>query len=199
MDRKRKQPEKDVKNKTKGLSVSPKRKVQKIHDFFKQNLHNLSQSPTRSDNSENNEAVNKDSDVEREALHNDVTPKQTLIQPWIQHDHSPNRTECKMIENTSMLDVDAPTMILDLFLVEMPEDFFQLYEFCKSISKDLPSYKSIFELVGPYDVLKSKIKWPENEDDKEKFLTQWRYYYDPPEFQVRKRNKISRNTDILSL
>jgi len=42
--------------------------------------------------------------------------------------------------------------------------------------------------VGPYDVLSGNLKYSESEDDKEKYLIHWRYYYDPPEFQVNKIN-----------
>lgn len=70
----------------------------------------------------------------------------------------------------------------------MPKDFFEFYEFCKSISNNNPvtACKAIqLKLVGPYDVLEGRINC-EDEDDKEKYLTHWRYYYDPPEFQVHK-------------
>ncbi|EFN87239.1 UPF0609 protein C4orf27-like protein [Harpegnathos saltator] len=69
----------------------------------------------------------------------------------------------------------------------MPKDFYQFYEFCKSISKDNPllALKSVcLKLVGPYDILGGKIKNLTSEKDKEKYLTHWRYYYDTPEFQT---------------
>ncbi|KAK2588095.1 hypothetical protein KPH14_004156 [Odynerus spinipes] len=76
--------------------------------------------------------------------------------------------------------------ILNLFLVKMPEDFYQLYEFCKLTSNEDPlkTLKPInLYLVGPYDILNCKLKSFKN-NDKEKYLRHWRYYYDPPEFQT---------------
>ncbi|KAF7414494.1 hypothetical protein HZH68_002983 [Vespula germanica] len=76
--------------------------------------------------------------------------------------------------------------IKNLFLVQMPEDFYQFYEFCKLISKNTPlmALKSIhLNLVGPFDILDNKLKSFKNKD-KEKYLRHWRYYYDPPELQT---------------
>lgn len=101
---------------------------------------------------------------------------------------SEDPTKCNTVEKTSMpYDFDSEKIIKDLFLVEMPKDFFQFYDFCKSISKNDPLLvcKSAgLELVGPYDILSGKIKNLGSECDKEKYLIHWRYYYDPPEFQV---------------
>ncbi|XP_014611323.1 PREDICTED: UPF0609 protein C4orf27 homolog [Polistes canadensis] len=76
--------------------------------------------------------------------------------------------------------------IKNLLLVEMPEDFYQFYDFCKLISEKEPlmALKSInLYLVGPFDIISNKLKSYKN-NDKEKYLRHWRYYYDPPEFQT---------------
>lgn len=71
------------------------------------------------------------------------------------------------------------------FLVDMPEDFYQFWDLCKKLSADKPkeSFKQAgLTLVGPYDVLDELFEdknYSENE-----YLLHWRYYYDPPEFQV---------------
>jgi hypothetical protein len=173
---------KNVKNEIKIESESPEKKLQKTCMFFKKNLHTLSPSPTKSDDDKNSkEDNNKNSDVEIEASDNDKTSKKILNQ----YNHSSDITKCKIIDNVS--DVDAQKIILDLFLVEMPKDFFQFYEFWKNISKNnsLSIHNSVcLKLVGPYDVLEGKIKY--SEGDQNKLLTHWRYYYDPPEFQVYK-------------
>lgn len=196
---KRKQPVKNVKNKTKAQSESPQRKLQKTCEVFEKNLHTLSPSPTRSDDNksseedDDNKDDNKNSDVETEASNDNVIPKNTSLSRC----NSPDPVECKTIENISTSDLKAQKLILDLFLVEMPKDFFQFYEFCESISKDdaLSACKAIrLKLVGPFDVLEGKIKYSENKSDQDRFLTHWRYYYDPPEFQVRRRNEISANS-----
>ncbi|KMR04850.1 hypothetical protein RF55_407 [Lasius niger] len=175
---KRKNPLKDDKKKTQ--PKSPQRKLQKIREFCERNLHDISPSPERSDKDSN-----KDSNVKTEASDKGTTIVQTSSD---QYNHSlESSVERSTVENVSTSNVDAEKIIMDLFLVEMPIDFFQFYEFCKSISKDNPllACKSVcLKLVGPYDVLDGKIKSSENASDKEKFLIHWRYYYDPPEFQT---------------
>lgn len=174
---KRKNPFKDDE---KAWSVSPERKLQKKHEPSEKNLHNLSPSPERTD-------VDKDKNEDNNDIFNEeakTSSKEISLKGC-------NLTENNASENISIS--DAKRIIMDLFLVEMPEDFFQFYEFCKSISKDNPlsACKSVrLKLVGPYDVLNGKIKMSSNEDNKEKYLTHWRYYYDLPEFQVHKMNYI---------
>ncbi|XP_011163707.2 histone PARylation factor 1 [Solenopsis invicta] len=173
---KRKNP---IKNDGKAQSESPPRKLQKTHESSSdRNLHNLSPSPERTDVKDNNK--NDDEHVNEKA--------ETSIERISPNGHnSPEPTKHNVAENILISDVDAEKIIMDLFLVEMPKDFYQFYEFCKSISKDNPllACKSArLKLVGPYDVLNGKIKISSNEDDKEKYLTHWRYYYDPPEFQT---------------
>jgi len=180
---------KNVKNEMKVQSESPEKKLQKTCEFFKKNLHTLSLSPTKSDDDKSSKEDNKNSDVEIEASDNDGTSKKISLN---QYNHSSDINKYKIIDNVS--DVDAQKIILDLFLVKMPKDFFQFYEFWKNISKNnsLSIYKSVhLKLVGPYDVLEGKIKY--SEGNQNKFLTHWRYYYDPPEFQVCKKDKTSTN------
>ncbi|XP_046837716.1 histone PARylation factor 1 [Vespa crabro] len=103
---------------------------------------------------------------------------------------------CTSLDNSNQTDSDDSCIILspncmkesikNLFLVQMPEDFYQFYEFCKLISKNaaLRALKSVhLNLVGPFDILDNKLKSFKNKD-KEKYLGHWRYYYDPPEFQT---------------
>ncbi|XP_018405538.1 PREDICTED: histone PARylation factor 1 [Cyphomyrmex costatus] len=171
---KRKQPIKDDK---KAGSESPQRKLQKTLETSEKNLHSLSPSPERNDVIiHNNEDDNENLKEKTEASDKKI----------LNRHNSYNSVENDATENTSMSDVNVKKIIADLFLVEMPEDFFQFYEFCKSISKDNPllACKSIrLKLVGPYDILDGKIKIL-SENDKERYLTHWRYYYDPPEFQT---------------
>lgn len=182
--KKRKNPFKDDR---KARSESPQRKLQMTHESFEKNLHNLSPSPERTvikdDNEDNNENLND----KAEALNEKISPnKHNSLDP----------TEYNATKNILMSDVNPKKTIMDLFLVEMPKDFFQFYEFCKSISKDNPlsACKSVrLKLVGPYDVLDGKIKISTSKD-KEEYLTHWRYYYDPPEFQVYKINQYLQMT-----
>jgi hypothetical protein len=69
-----------------------------------------------------------------------------------------------------------------LFLVDMPDDFFKFYEWLQTeedIEKMLGSVN--LELIGPYDLLMGKLPILDNTDY---YLLHWRFYYDPPEFQV---------------
>ncbi|XP_073978719.1 histone PARylation factor 1 [Rhodnius prolixus] len=78
---------------------------------------------------------------------------------------------------------DTKEKIRLLFLVEMPDDFYEFYEFCKSISPASPrkALKPLnLELVGPFDVLNGAIM----KCTKETALRHYRYFYDPPEFQT---------------
>jgi len=96
--------------------------------------------------------------------------------------------EEEMIEE-SYLDIlpSSPTNIRDniksKFLVSMPDDFFEFYEFCKSLNSVKPSLALTsvgLKLCGPYDVLSGNI--PANAPRSTKlYLTHGRYYYDPPE------------------
>ncbi|KYQ54480.1 hypothetical protein ALC60_06627 [Trachymyrmex zeteki] len=171
---KRKHPIKDDK---KAQSESPQKKLQKTLEPSERNLHSLSPSPERNDVIDDNKGDNEKFKKKTETSDKKIS---------LNGHNSVNSTENNATENTSMPDMDAKR-IMDLFLVEMPKDFFQFYEFCKNISKDNPlsACKSVrLKLVGPYDILDGKIKISSSENNKEKYLIHWRYYYDPPEFQT---------------
>lgn len=72
------------------------------------------------------------------------------------------------------------------FLVEMPEDFFQFYDFCKGLNKEDPSSAlspAGLKLCGAYDVIGGKIP-KDCPRSASLYLRHYRYYYDPPEFQT---------------
>lgn len=164
----------------KARSESPQKKLQKTRESSERNLHNLSPSPERTDAVIDNTGDDKEKFNEKpETSSKEISSNGCDSLNSTEHKHN-------AAEETSM-STDAERIIVDLFLVEMPKDFFQFYQFCKSISKDNPlsACKAVrLKLVGPYDALDGKIKVPSSEDDKEKYLTHWRYYYDPPEFQT---------------
>lgn len=115
-------------------------------------------------------------------------------------DQAENNAESNMNMNTNMnmnsnsvatitrtLDSveDRKCFIKEKFLVDMPDDFYHFWTLCAKIRKDRPkeAFKDIgLMLVGPYDVLDESFRV--GPDDDEKYLLHWRYYYDPPEFQV---------------
>lgn len=86
--------------------------------------------------------------------------------------------------------IDSPAeFISSKFLVQMPDDFFAFWSFCEAESKNNSKPENLFKkfglsLVGPFDVLAKKF---DNVDPFEPgdYLRHWRFYYDPPEFQVR--------------
>ncbi|XP_045205412.2 histone PARylation factor 1-like [Mercenaria mercenaria] len=86
--------------------------------------------------------------------------------------------------------VDVRENIKQKFLVEMPEDFYQFWDFCKSEKPDSPTdaLKDLvgLQLVGPFDILAGKHKGVKTNrhGKRPNFLLHWRYYYDPPEFQT---------------
>ncbi|XP_067204832.1 histone PARylation factor 1-like [Linepithema humile] len=166
-----------VQSEKKARLETPQRKLQKVHESSERTVHKLSPSTERSsDNTNSDEDNNENYSVIPETLDKDITQIVT-------------NSNCspKSVENILISHIDVQKIIKDLFLVEMPTDFFQFYEFCKNVSKDNPllALKSVgLKLVGPYDVLNGNLKNSETEDDKEKYLTHWRYYYDPPEFQT---------------
>jgi hypothetical protein len=102
-------------------------------------------------------------------------------------------TKSESVSNEYVEDTfdDAAQLILEIFLVSMPKDFYQFYEFCKELKPNDPStaFKIVdIKLVGPYDILNGTIT--KNTPDKINLLTHWRYYYDPPEFQVIQKNLV---------
>jgi len=81
---------------------------------------------------------------------------------------------------------DVKEKIKQKFLVDMPEDFYAFYEFCKEMKKTDPHdalSAAGLKLCGPFDILGGRI--PENAPRSASlYLRHYRYYYDPPEFQT---------------
>ncbi|XP_063708059.1 histone PARylation factor 1-like [Culicoides brevitarsis] len=83
---------------------------------------------------------------------------------------------------------DPALFIKQVFFVTMPADFYSFWEFCKTLVKPERGPETAFEsfglkLVGPFDVLAGKFKDLQRFEPIE-YLTHWRFYYDPPEFQT---------------
>lgn len=88
---------------------------------------------------------------------------------------------------------DAASMYLNYirtnFLVEMPNDVLKFWSFCKTYSSEFKrAPESLFgkldmQLVGPFDVFAGHFEncGPIIANE---YLRHWRFYYDPPEFQV---------------
>lgn len=81
---------------------------------------------------------------------------------------------------------DKKQFIKEKFLVEMPDDFYAFYEFCKKLNTrdPLKAFADVdLFLVGPFDVLADKFTNVKSKTS-DQYLIHWRYYYDPPEFQT---------------
>lgn len=69
----------------------------------------------------------------------------------------------------------------ELFLVNMPTDFYKFYEYLKEEGNaDLALSRVNLQLIGPYELLMGRLPIV---DDKDLYLIHWRFFYDPPEFQ----------------
>lgn len=82
------------------------------------------------------------------------------------------------------------SIIKELFLVEMPDDFFKFYEFIDGLGKSAEATMASvnLELIGPFDLLLGKLPVLEQKDY---YLVHWRFFYDPPEFQAVLKKKNS--------
>lgn len=127
--------------------------------------------------------------VTNSTIDNKVTSDKPCIQEDMEHSNTisvlEEAVEVKNKVHTSK-NFDKKEFIKAKFLVEMPTDFYEFWEFCKKINTNNPSLalKDIdLLLVGPYDVLADKFCDVEEKTD-EDYLIHWRYYHDPPEFQT---------------
>ncbi|CAG0882806.1 unnamed protein product [Darwinula stevensoni] len=72
------------------------------------------------------------------------------------------------------------------FLVSMPPDFFQFWEFCRSIDSKNPHdalKPTKLKPVGPFDLMSGKLE-KLGCRKLSPYLRHYRFYYDPPEFQT---------------
>lgn len=94
------------------------------------------------------------------------------------------------VEHQQLLGAPA-SFIRSKFLVEMPTDFYEFWSFCEANTKGDSKPENLFSkfglsLVGPFDVLAKKFHNIAPFEPGE-YLRHWRFYYDPPEFQVSKQ------------
>ncbi|XP_071496393.1 histone PARylation factor 1-like [Diadema antillarum] len=72
------------------------------------------------------------------------------------------------------------------FKVEMPQDFFDFWEYCKSVNPTEPcgALETVagLRLGGPFDVMAGNLKPAEGQ--KPDYFLHHRHFYDPPEFQT---------------
>ncbi|XP_012279932.1 histone PARylation factor 1 [Orussus abietinus] len=182
------------------VSSSP----EKLSHTTSSSLHNMSPSPesnpvqSNSDTEEgpdSAQAAGKSEDVSSstvDSLHEQGSRKESPVKKEVTaNEEESSKAATTTEENSELIGESRPPanihqFILEIFSVEMPEDFYKLYDLCSVMSpkKPLTAFNMIgITLVGPYDVLSGKID-KSTACDKEKFFRHWRYYYDPPEFQT---------------
>ncbi|CAH1104244.1 unnamed protein product [Psylliodes chrysocephalus] len=91
----------------------------------------------------------------------------------------------KKINPSLEIDEEWVKFIKEKFLVTMPEDFYQFWNFCKKIkpANTLEALREVgLYLIGPFDVLAGKFSSIKKSPDE--YLIHWRYYRDPPEMQT---------------
>ncbi|KAJ8973112.1 hypothetical protein NQ317_014451 [Molorchus minor] len=140
--------------------------------------------------SDSDYSIDDNSDTDSESGSNPDVPKSDETDTEIEKENgkidcnTKNGNGCESIEEKHCYKTHKEFM-KEKFLVDMPEDFFQFWEFCKMLKANKPSeaLKDIgLTLVGPFDVLANKFCDIEKSD--EEYLVHWRYYHDPPEFQT---------------
>ncbi|CAL4121319.1 unnamed protein product, partial [Meganyctiphanes norvegica] len=115
----------------------------------------------------------------------DDSPQSETLKPETEEDEAgSDEDEDEVILTPSPEDVRES--IKQKFLLDMPDDFYDFWEFCSTINKENPEDALScggLQLVGPYDVLTGKLK-KLNKRSLSQYLCHWRYYHDPPEFQI---------------
>ncbi|XP_032399432.1 histone PARylation factor 1 [Etheostoma spectabile] len=96
------------------------------------------------------------------------------------------RTDESKAVATSEVDSEQREEIVQLYKLQMPEDLYHFWDFCKELCPDSPrgALKDSLglQLVGPFDILAGAHKNSKNPQPN--FHIHWRYLYDPPEFQT---------------
>lgn len=167
----------DIENNSKTPPTSP----QATHRDKKQN-QNDDPVPECSSSEKESKKIDdsKTSDVNVDEIHRDrLSPSP---EKEIEGQITGKLEKGKKLQNSTL--EEKKRAIKKLFFTEMPQDFYQLYEFCKENSKIDPSsaFKIVhLKLVGPFDIMSEQLCEIEEKDH---YLRHWRYFYDPPEFQV---------------
>lgn len=165
---------------------------QKNADHRKHRDDQLDQKPesadTKTDNKRFNDTSSHDkNEIESKTDQNDPSTRQidSSEASTSTIEIAPSKYEnavIKLPETITYYNKDDTKILKELFLVEMPPDFFHFY---KCLSEDDGFEKMLagvnLELIGPYDLLLGRLPIL---DDKELYLIHWRFFFDPPEFQV---------------
>ncbi|KAM3967953.1 LOW QUALITY PROTEIN: histone PARylation factor 1 [Aphomia sociella] len=127
--------------------------------------------------------ANKDEDKHKEPS-TSATSRRNEIEKLTLDNNYEITNSIQLPKTINFYDKDTDFAILkEIFLVEMPPDFFKFYECLNSMNNAIDKTLSgvNLELIGPYDLLTGKLPIL---NDKELYLVHWRFFYDPPEFQA---------------
>ncbi|XP_056136924.1 histone PARylation factor 1 [Lampris incognitus] len=87
---------------------------------------------------------------------------------------------------SSEVGADLREEVAKLYKLQMPEDLYHFWDFCKGLCPENPRDALMgtlgLRLVGPFDILAEAHKSCQNPQPN--FHLHWRYFYDPPEFQT---------------
>ncbi|KAH9513974.1 mannoprotein [Bulinus truncatus] len=168
------------------------RATQKIVEKTKRTIEDLSQSKKShnlSDSDDESEAVvSKKIKPDSSGSSDDVHISDSIVKCADSDINVP--TESNVTDVPIPSPEDVRENIKRKFLVEMPEDFYHFWDFCKRLhpkdpTRALADSLNLY-LVGPFDVLQNKHKGvtKNKHGGQPNFLLHYRYFYDPPEFQT---------------
>ncbi|XP_059619600.1 histone PARylation factor 1-like [Phlebotomus argentipes] len=105
-----------------------------------------------------------------------------MVDPWA------HRIRFSQMQEYKQLLSDPKLFFKYKFCVDMPEDFYSFWEFCKSQTKEGGKPECVFEqvgiqLVGPFDYMAGKFHDAPLREPGD-YFRHWRFFYDPPEFQT---------------
>lgn len=138
-------------------------------------------------------AANDDNDIEKPANDDNNDSKEKTVNNDSDdksEQHEVPKLECEKVQAVALPDnitfydkCSDNSLLKELFLVEMPTDFFKFFECIRDCGKSVEDTLASVNLmpIGPYELLLGKLP---QLDNKELYLIHWRFFYDPPEFQV---------------
>ncbi|XP_022829143.1 histone PARylation factor 1 [Spodoptera litura] len=140
-------------------------------------------SPARQEKCESPSCNNEDAVAKSDDVASDSKPEQ------LDEQEPDDQTVIEFPKKITFYDKSTDNSLLkELFLVEMPDDFFKFFECISECGKSFEDTLSSVNLmaIGPFELLMGKLP---KLDNKELYLVHWRFFYDPPEFQAILKNK----------
>ncbi|CAC5425683.1 Putative histone PARylation factor 1-like,Histone PARylation factor 1 [Mytilus coruscus] len=174
--------------KVKKTEVSPEKTHKTITDFFGGKKKEKTDNGTAERDSDKEPKASSSNDSEETDSHDtkDVAESVESKEESVESKEESVESDEESLPSPD----DVAENIKRKFLVEMPEDFFEFWEFCCHLDKKKPrdALHDVlgYQLVGPFDILAGRHKGVRKNKHgrKPNYLLHWRYYYDPPEFMT---------------